>query len=220
MQIKAVFLDLDGVILDSEKLYSKFWKQAAEELGYTLTDAVVLQLRSCDSSIARSVIESALGSKEAYDQIRAKRKTLMNEYLDNSTIELKPGVLEFLEAASHFEVRRVIVTSAALDRKKQILDRYGVSDYIDEFITVKDVKRSKPYPDIYLHACQRLNLQPYECIAIEDSPNGVESAYSAGINVIMVPDLSEPDSELRKKCIVVPSIKEVVKYLKTEKELS
>ena len=213
MQIKAVFLDLDGVILDSEKLYSKFWKQAAEELGYTLNDTVVLQLRSCDSSIARSVIESALGSKEAYDKIRAKRKSLMNDYLDNNTIELKAGVLEFLEAISHFDVKKVIVTSAALERKKTLLDRYGVSDYIDEFITVKDVKRNKPYPDIYLLACQKLNLNPSECITVEDSPNGIESAYAAGVRAIMVPDLSEPNCELRKKCQVVQRLIDVVNYL-------
>ena len=143
MQTKAILFDMDGVILDSEKVYRRFWLQAAEELGRPLKEDVVLQLRSCDSSIARKIVDEAAGESGAYDRIRARRKILMKEFLSEHTYELKPG----------------------------------------------------------------------ECLAIEDSPNGVRSAYGAGVKVVMVPDLTGPTDELRRMCRVADRIEEVMEYL-------
>lgn len=92
MQTKAILFDLDGVILDSEKEYRRFWLQAAEELGHPLEEDVVLRLRSCDSSIASEIVDEAAGEEGVYDRIRARRKILMKEFLSEHTYELKPGV--------------------------------------------------------------------------------------------------------------------------------
>ncbi len=70
-------------------------------------------------------------------------------------------------------------------------------------MSAEDVKRGKPYPDIYEYACRKLGLRPEECIAYEDSPNGIISAHDAGINAIMIPDMSQPDEELRQICFGV-----------------
>ena len=109
MQMKAILFDLDGVILDSEKEYRRFWLQAAEELGFSLTEDVVLRLRSCDSSIARKIVDEATGENGAYDRIRARRKILMKEFLSEHMYELKPGVEAFLEKSRDIPVRKVIV---------------------------------------------------------------------------------------------------------------
>ena len=97
MQTKAILFDLDGVILDSEKEYRRFWMQAAEELGFPLTEDVVLRLRSCDSSIARKIVDEAAGESGAYDRVRARRKRRMKEVRTEHTEELKPGVKAVLE---------------------------------------------------------------------------------------------------------------------------
>ena len=214
MQTKAILFDLDGVILDSEKEYRRFWMQAAEELGFPLKEDVVLQLRSCDSSIARKIVDEAAGEEGAYDRIRARRKILMKDFLSEHTYELKPGVKAFLEKSRELPVRKVIVTSSRPEEKMPELERLGIGQYFDGFVSVKEVKRGKPFPDVYLFACRKLGLEPGQCLAIEDSPNGVRSAYSAGVKVVMVPDLTGPTDELCRMCLVADRIEEVMEYLK------
>ena len=213
MQTKAILFDLDGVILDSEKEYRRFWLQAAKELDLPLSENVVLRLRSCDSSIARKIVEEATGENGSYDRIRARRKILMKEFLTEHIFKLKPGVKAFLEKSRELPVRKVIVTTSAPEEKMPTLESLGIDQYFDEFVAVKEVKRGKPFPDVYLFACRKLGLDPGECLAIEDSPNGVRSAYDAGVKVVMVPDLTGPTDELLRMCRVADSIEEVMDYL-------
>ena len=138
----------------------------------------------------------------------------MKDFLSEHTYELKPGVKAFLEKCRELPVRKVIVTSSRPEEKMPELERLGIGQYFDGFVSVEEVKRGKPFPDVYLFACSRLGLDPGECLAIEDSPNGVRSAYDAGVKVVMVPDLTGPTDELRRMCRVADRIEEVMEYLK------
>ena len=213
MQTKAILFDLDGVILDSEKIYRQFWQQAAREAGLPLKEEVLLELRSCDASIGRRILEEATGKSDAYDKIRARRKRLMKEYLAGHTFELKPGVIDFLAKSRQLPVRNVIVTSTTREEKMPELERLGIARYFDDFVSAKEVERGKPFPDVYLFACRKLGLEPGDCIAIEDSPNGVRSAYGAGVKVVMVPDLTGPTDDLRQMCRVADRIEGVMEYI-------
>ena len=88
----------------------------------------------------------------------------------------------------------------------------GLYDYFDEIICATMVEHGKPAPDIYRYACEQLHLAPAECMAVEDSPNGVSSAYDAGCKVVMVPDQAPPDEETKKKIAACPdSLNEIIK---------
>ena len=128
-----------------EKVYRQFWLQAAEELGLPLKEEVVLRLRSCDASIAREIVDTAAGQAGAYDRIRARRRGLMKEFLSEHTFELKPGVKAFLEKCGDLPVRKVIVTSSTPEEKMPALERLGIGQYFDGFVSVKEVKRGKPW---------------------------------------------------------------------------
>ena len=93
------------------------------------------------------------------------------------------------------------------------MSRDDVQAYFDEIISVKEVPRGKPFPDVYLFACEKLGLRPEECLAIEDSPNGIRSAYRAGTRVVMVPDLTGPDEELAGMCTVVGRIDDCLRLI-------
>ena len=246
MKLKAILFDLDGVILDSEKIYQMFWIQAAAELGYHISDEVFLDLRSCDASIARRIVEEAanapgankadvcndstgapsdnkadihndsIGAPTAYDLIRAHRKKMMSEYMRSHGLELKDGVAEFLSELRQYPVKKAIVTSSSLEEKLPLLEKLGIAECFDEIVSVKEAARGKPFPDLYLSACGKMGLAPGECLAIEDSPNGVRSAHAAGVKVVMVPDLSGPDAELAKICVVADRIGDVLELIKTE----
>ncbi len=213
MKVKAILFDLDGVLLDTEKIYHKYWKQAAAEFGYDLADEIFLRLRSCDSSIARRIVDTAAGVDGAYDRIRERRKELMKDSAQKDGFELKDGVIEFLSAIRDLPVRKAIVTASSLEKKRAVLADLGIADYFDEIISVKEVPRGKPFPDVYLFACEKLGLRPEECLAIEDSPNGIRSAYRAGTRVVMVPDLTGPDEELAGMCTVVGRIDDCLRLI-------
>ena len=208
MKIKALLFDLDGLIFDSEKVYYRCWKQAGEDYGYTIPHETLLALRSCDSTVARERLESSLQKEGVYDLIRARRKELMKPYLTEELLELKPGVREFLEMVHDIpSVRKAVVTQSRKSEKERLLEGVGLLQYFDEIVTAGDVKRGKPFPDIYECACRRLSLKPEECIAFEDSSNGIISAHDAGVNAVMIPDMSQPDEELEKLCFdVFPSL--------------
>lgn len=208
MKIKALLFDLDGLIFDSEKVYYRCWKRAGEAYGFEIPHETLLALRSCDSTVARERLETSLGQEGVYDLIRARRKELMKPYLTQELPELKTGVKEFLQMVRESsDVRKAVVTQSRRSEKERLLEGVGLLQYFDEVVSADDVKRGKPFPDIYECACRRLSLKPEECVAFEDSPNGIVSAHDAGVHAVMIPDLSEPDEELKKLCFgVYPSL--------------
>lgn len=203
-KIKALLFDLDGLIFDSEKVYYRCWKQAVEDYGYTISRETLLSLRSSDPTVARQRLESGIGAEGVYDQIRARRKEIMKPYLTQQEPELKEGVVQFLRMVHALpSVRKAVVTQSRKNEKELLLRKAGLLELFDEVVSAEDVKRGKPFPDIYEYACRKLGLRPEECIAYEDSPNGIISAHDAGINAIMIPDMSQPDEELRQICFGV-----------------
>ena len=96
------------------------------------------------------------------------------------------------------KIQRAIATATDTERAARYLKQIGLYEYFDRIICANMVKCGKPSPDIYIYACQQLGLAPSACMAVEDSPNGVTSAYRAGCQVVMVPDQTKPDAELQK----------------------
>ena len=207
--IKAVLFDLDGVLIDSEKIYVRFWMQAAEELGYSLPTQQALELRSCGKATGGEILSRVNGGRDVYDEIYARRVELMDEYIAQNGYEAKPGAFEALPELKRAGYRLAIVTASVLEKKLPMLERMGFTEYFDDIISAHEVKRSKPFPDVYLYAAEKLGIKPEECAAVEDSPNGIRSAHGAGMKVIMVPDLTGPDEELSRLCTVVDSLKDV-----------
>lgn len=138
------------------------------------------------------------GPQLDYHAVRERRKALMEERLDQEGIELKPGALELLAWLKDHGIRSAIATATDLQRTEKYLGGLGIRNYFDQVISATMVKEGKPSPDIYLHACRQLGRRPWDCMAVEDSPNGVRSAAAAGCRVVMVPDQTEPDPDLEK----------------------
>ena len=196
--IDTYIFDMDGTLIDTEKLYRKFWPMALAEFGYTMTDEQVLSMRSLGRPFAPVKLKEMFGPELDYPAVRECRKRLMEEYIDAHGIELKPGCIELLTNLKENGLRAAIATATDLERTEKYLEMLGLRDYFTEIVCATMVKEGKPSPDIYQYACEQLNRKPEECIAVEDSPNGVLSAYRAGCKVVMVPDQTQPDEELMK----------------------
>lgn len=198
MEIKAVLFDMDGTLIDTEKYYRIFWPMAMAEAGYQMTQEQVLSMRSLGRPFAPAQLKAWFGENLDYYAIRDRRKVLMEEVIDREGIQLKPGAVEILEELKKRGITAAVATATDLPRTEKYLNMTGIRQYFDHLISATQVKEGKPSPDIYLFACKQLGLKPEECVAVEDSPNGVLSAYRAGCKVVMVPDQTQPDEELRK----------------------
>lgn len=194
--IKAVLFDMDGLLLDTEKLLVRFWQEAASEAGFNMTREIALNIRSMHRSFAVPYLKSVLGDNFDYAKTRARRMELMSDYLAENGLELKKGAKELLTYLNENNIPAAVVTATDSERAEKYLKETGIFGYFERIISATMVKEGKPKPDIYLYAAEQLGLEPYECAALEDSPNGVKSAASAGCRTIMVPDLTEPDEEL------------------------
>lgn len=194
----AVIFDMDGVLVDTEKWLNRFWRQAAAEAGYDMTREHALAIRSLAGPLAREYLKGELGADFPYERVRARRKELMEAHVRKNGLEKKPGVDEALDYLGERGIARAVATATDPARAGEYLDMIGAGGKMDCVIGASMVKRGKPAPDIYLYACERLGQRPGDCVAVEDSPNGVRSAASAGLATIMVPDLTEPDPETER----------------------
>ncbi len=197
--IKAVIFDLDGTLTDTEKFYQTAWPEALGHFGYKCEPWMPLELRSLGRPFAIDTFKEWFGEDFDYNQVREYRKKIVADILAKNGIPLKPGAKEILEWLREHGILTSVATANDYERTKGYLERLGLFDHFDRIICSDMVKLGKPAPDIYAYACEQLGLDPKETFAVEDSPNGVTSAYLAGCNVIMVPDLTEPDEELRGK---------------------
>lgn len=194
--IKSVIFDMDGLLLDTEKLLVRFWVNAANEFGYPMTREQALYLRSLHRSFAVPYLKELFGEKFDYLAVRARRMELMREYLSDNPLELKGGATELLTYLNKKKIPAAVCTATDQERARDYLSRVGILDRFDKIICAAMVEQGKPMPDIYLYAARELGLKPSECLALEDSPNGVKSAAGAGCVTVMIPDLTETDGEL------------------------
>ena len=139
----------------------------------------------------------------------------MEKYIEENGIESKDGadfLLSYLKE-NGYKVARA--TATPFDRAKRYLEKLGLLRYFDEVVCSSMVQNGKPEPDIYLLAAEKLGLKPQECIALEDSQNGIKSASSAGCKTVMVPDLDGPSEEIKPLLYdVADGLKDVVRIIR------
>lgn len=212
--IKALLFDMDGTITDTEKIYNKYWIQAHHECGYTdYTFEDALMQRSLGHDDSKNLWTGRYGNDYNWDEVHNRVvKYVFEDTKDGAP--LKPGVHEIVDCAKSKGIKTAIVTATQYDTAIDRIKKAGLENVFDMVISASQVKRGKPNPDVYLYACEQLGYNPNDCIAVEDSPNGCNSAISAGCNTIMVPDLSEPDEELMSHLFArCDTLADIINYL-------
>jgi len=212
-ELKGAIFDMDGVIIDTEKLYLRFWKEAAAELGYDMRDEHVFAVRSMARKYSIPKLKEMLGQDFPTEEVRSRRTELRNDFISKSGIETKKGLFRLLNHLRDTGIKIAVATATQRERTLSYLSRIGALEFFDAVICGDMVTTGKPAPDIYLSAAKELCLPPETCAAFEDSPNGLISAHTAGCYTVMVPDLTQPDEA------VLPYIDKVIKDLGEAVEL-
>ncbi|WP_208829039.1 HAD family phosphatase [Bradyrhizobium neotropicale] len=201
--IGAVLLDMDGTLLDTEKVYFESLVAALNARGYT-DDVVTL----CHAMIGLPGPECELMLVKRYGDdfplAEINRAFAANrDEIFRAGLPLKAGAIELLDALRSAERPMAIVTSSSRGSADRHLALAGIRARFDTVLTRDDVTHCKPSPDLYLLAAQRLRVKPQACVAIEDSNHGVTAAHAAGAITLMVPDMIPPTEETRAKCAAV-----------------
>ena len=200
-EVRGVLFDMDGVVIDTEKLYTRFWMEAAADLGHPMTLTQALQMRSLGSIESQAKLDSFFGAGVLeYDVLRNRRIELMEAFIAEHGIEEKKGIRELLACLKEKGIPCAITSSSSIPLIRRHLGDLGLLDGFTALCSGKDVPRGKPAPDIYLHGAATLGIAPEDCLAIEDSPAGIEAAWRAGCMAVIVPDQDQPGEEVLSRC--------------------
>lgn len=200
--VKAVVFDMDGLLFDTEKLYGQAILTAAKELRVEMTTEVFLTFVGTPWSHNKRQMLEAYGEAYPAEELRVLWMEHFKLLLDDG-LELKPGVVELLDLLDETGLPRAIATSSSHGTADHHLAAHGLTDRFHHIVAAGDYANSKPAPDPFLTAAQRLGVDPRDCLALEDSLNGVRSASTAGMMTVMVPDLIQPPEEIRGLCAAV-----------------
>ncbi|MBE5944867.1 MAG: HAD family phosphatase [Lachnospiraceae bacterium] len=210
---KAVVFDMDGVITDTEKLYRRF--QLEEGIARGVPEEVMI--KACERIAGgnkytnKEPFEAIVGRGIEYWEYRDKMIARLDNHIKENGVELKPGVKEILSYLKEKGIKIGLATSTVRDRAIGYLVDHDIYKYFDKLIFGDMVEHGKPAPDIYIKACEELQVSVSEAIAVEDSINGIKSAGEAGLYPVMVVDLIQPNDEIK---VYVKQVYDVITRLK------
>jgi len=201
----AVVCDMDGLLVDSERMERRVWQLVARELEIELTDERFATFVGHSGDRNDALLRHYFG--EAFDvpRFRAMCHRGFRELVESEGVVMRPGAREWLAFVAGLGIPLGLATSSG---PAAVQERLG--DVLHLFAAVAtraDVEHGKPHPDLYLEAARRLGIAPETAIAIEDSPAGTQAALAAGMQVIVIPDLIAPPDDLAPQLAAVfPSL--------------
>ncbi len=215
-KIEAIIFDMDGVLFDTERICADAWKEAARIRQVEGdVDSMILKCIGLNNNDTKAMVLQTLGADFPYDELHDLCSQVFHEIVERDGLPVKTGVRELL---SYLKEEGYRIGLASSSRKASVLshlNRAGLTDYFESITGGDMVEHSKPLPDIYLIACDSLGVAPKRAIAIEDSPNGIRSAYAAGMLPVMVPDMIEPTPEIEallyRECNTLLDVIELLK---------
>lgn len=192
----GVLLDMDGLLLDTERLELEAGPAVLAAMGYHLPAEFFMTTIGVDRLKAIKMIEAEIGEPLDASALNAALDRALKDLVEHG-VPLRPGAVAFLDALDEVKIPRAIATNSMTVQAEWKLERAGLRDRFDAIVGVDQVVQGKPAPDVYLEAAHRLGLAPSQCVALDDSDLGVQAAVAAGVmTVIQVPDLL-PSVELK-----------------------
>lgn len=214
--IQSIIFDMDGLMLDTEKLAMQAWMIAAAEVKVEIDEDIYIQAIGRNSKGIKLMLRAFIESESKIEAFYQCAWANYYQIITENPIPIKPGLIELLNFLEENEISKAIATSTTSDTAKMKLKSLGLYDRFSAVVTGDQVKCGKPAPEIYLKAINELGVSPENCVALEDSENGIRAANAAGAYAVMIPDLIEPTDEMRKLAHkIFASINEFHVYFKS-----
>lgn len=197
-KIHALIFDMDGLIIDSERIVKRAWKLTGPVIGYEGIEEHIYPLLGANVKKREAYFKAQFGEEFPMEEFANINRNFFYDIVEKEGLPLKPGVVELMEEAKKRGLRIGLATSSRREYAVDVLNKVGIWKYFDGAVFGDQVTKAKPDPEIYLLACGKVGVDPANALAFEDAPAGVRAASAAGMRVIMVPDLVQPDEEIQK----------------------
>ncbi|HUH77390.1 MAG TPA: HAD family phosphatase [Devosia sp.] len=199
---QAAIFDMDGTLLDTEAAFKTVVYEVCTELGFEMTDHVHSAMVGSSHEHSNKLLVEAYGVSFPYALFDERCRVIMRERTHEG-VPVKPGAVEFITDLRERGIPIAVATSSRQSHAHSHLSHAGLFDLFDTIVTRDDVVHPKPHPEPYLTAARRLGIDPLACLALEDSHAGVRAAHAAGMQTVMVPDLVDPNAEIRALGIAI-----------------
>ena len=202
---RGLVFDMDGLIFDSEKVVQRTWYDVGKQIGIPDMGDYILHTLGFNKVKEKAYFREILGEEFPYELFTERTKERFYEIVDQEGMSVKPGARELIRYGKEHGLKLAVATSSREGYAVKLFQDAGIYDYFDGFVFGNMVTHSKPDPEIYQKACAAINLPAEACMAFEDAPAGVRSASAAGLTVVMVPDLVQPEEDVRNLAFQVCS---------------
>ncbi len=215
--VKAVIFDMDGLMIDSERVTYEGYAVSLKKRGYKSSLEFYKTTLGTNTKTTVELYKKYYGEDiPFYDILDEVHLYIENEF-ETKGVPIKEGLIELLKYLKNNNYKTIVATSSDRDRLNRIFKRADLFQYFDDFVCGNEVKNGKPNPEVFLTACQKLNVDPSDALVLEDSEAGIEAAFLANIPVICVPDMKYPQIQYATKCqSIEKSLIDVKNMLKGE----
>ena len=196
-RIGAVIFDMDGLMLDTERLHLEHWRRATQDFGFDTMEDVYMQSFGLNSRDTERLFLRHLGETFPYVAIRDRWREYAEHHVGQCGVPHKAGLIDLLDMLKPRRIPKAVATSTRRESALHLLEKVGVLHHFDVVVGGDEVTKGKPDPEIFLTAAERLQVEPAGCVVFEDSPAGIRAAHAAGMIPILVPDLISPPDDVR-----------------------
>ncbi|MEV6768341.1 HAD family phosphatase [Nocardia sp. NPDC051030] len=212
--VRAVVFDMDGLLIDSERLAMESLISAGTEFGYTMSPALCRSMIGVPADRCRQLVTDAYGPDFPLEEYFELHEIHLRQLVDDGKLTTKPGALALLDELERQGIPKAIATSSSRVRADHHLQLAGLADRFEAVITRQDVVNGKPDPEPYQKAVVTLGYEVNDTLALEDSTNGLRAAHAAGLRCILIPDLVQPTDESRTLAHrLYPDLHHVIDYV-------
>lgn len=194
--IKALVFDMDGLLLDSERIVKRSWNDAGDEVGVPNVGEQIYHTLGMNRRARNEYFKKVFGEDFPLEEFNERTSICFYRIVEKEGLPVKTGAKELLKYAKEHGYKIAVATSSSRQYARKVLTDAGIYSYFEGGVFGDMVEHAKPDPEIYQKACESIHVRPEDAIALEDAPAGVRSAYAAGLKVIVIPDLVQPSKEI------------------------
>jgi beta-phosphoglucomutase-like phosphatase (HAD superfamily) len=196
-ECRAVIFDMDGLMIDTERLALKAWQLAGIDFGFPISEDIFITMVGRNRRDSDRILVEVFGSAFPVDAVRKRRRAYVDGWIDEGKLSIKSGLLELLDFLDQVSMPKAVATSTGYERATYKLSLVNLLERFPIVIAGDQVEKGKPAPDIFLAAALRLEVLPKHCLVLEDSDPGIQAAHNAGMTSVMIPDMKPPSEQSR-----------------------